>query len=376
MKRRGIPSLTGIRGVAAVWVMLFHLQQSTSPYFGIDGLDGHPLIANGFRGVDLFFILSGFILMFAHERDFLEIGRENLVRFAKLRFLRVYPLNTVVLALLTVFIAFQQPFAAWFRSVHNPNDFRAIPYVKTLFLATHWYLPGKGDWNQPVWSLSLEILGYVAFPFLAYYAARVQRASTAVAVIAANYMLYVAALGAMHQIYLNAIAGMGIFRMFFAFNMGIAIYRLFILTESSMERWATWIGALALLVVLSVSVAPGVAVLMDLAFATLLYSLAFQRGWINAVVASGPVLFLGKISFPLYLVHAVPLEWVAFLALQHGERWSFSQKVLAIAGWVVGSILLATALHYWVERPVHELGRKWAKRSNAPAERVNAPVSS
>jgi len=51
-KRKGIPSLTGIRGVAAVWVMLFHAQQNAGTLFGLPALERNPIFTNGWHGVD------------------------------------------------------------------------------------------------------------------------------------------------------------------------------------------------------------------------------------------------------------------------------------------------------------------------------------
>ena len=66
-KSSNIPSLTGVRGIAALWVLAFHLQ-SFSPQLGIAPLGGLPLLGGGWAGVDLFFVLSGFVLMLTHER--------------------------------------------------------------------------------------------------------------------------------------------------------------------------------------------------------------------------------------------------------------------------------------------------------------------
>ena len=46
--------------------------------------------------------------------------------------------------------------------------------MRTLTLTTRWFLPFDGDWNQPTWSLSVELLGYLAFPLLAFAAVRLR----------------------------------------------------------------------------------------------------------------------------------------------------------------------------------------------------------
>jgi len=76
-----LPSLTGVRGIAALWVVLFHLQQFAGE-FGLEAVKGLPGLRSGWAGVDLFFVLSGFILMLVHERDFPRLSWTPVVRFA------------------------------------------------------------------------------------------------------------------------------------------------------------------------------------------------------------------------------------------------------------------------------------------------------
>jgi len=56
-------ALTGLRGVAALWVLVFHLWQRTgAPALALGPLDFTPLAAHGYLGVDLFFVLSGYLI--------------------------------------------------------------------------------------------------------------------------------------------------------------------------------------------------------------------------------------------------------------------------------------------------------------------------
>ena len=95
---QSLPALTGIRGFAACWVVLFHVDGLLAPY--LPGIGRVSFFRSGFRGVDLFFLLSGFVLMHANGQDFRTIRQTELTRFAILRFTRIYPLNTMVLCLI------------------------------------------------------------------------------------------------------------------------------------------------------------------------------------------------------------------------------------------------------------------------------------
>lgn len=369
-KPRGIPSLTGIRGIAALWVMLFHAQQDAGTIFGLPLLPKVPDINFGCHGVDLFFMLSGFVLMLAHAQDFITFRKDSLIRFARLRFVRIYPLNTVVLLLIAAFVSLQPAYVAWARSGQGgsafggPAAFSGGAFVSTLFLANRWFLPDAGDWNQPVWSLSLELLGYMIFPILAFCALRIMRKWQ---LIALGSLLLIAAYAILNRFAFECeISQIAIVRMISCFVAGILIFRLWRLTEESGGRWAAAICAISALGILARGLPPFRSIVtsgdiqFNFFFATLLYGLAFQRGIVNSVLGSKVAVFLGEISFPLYLVHVAPLLWLRYWMIVNGAGYSTPLKALALAAWAAGCIALATLLHYFVEKPFHAWGRRWA----------------
>jgi peptidoglycan/LPS O-acetylase OafA/YrhL len=350
--------MTGIRGVAAVWVMLYHAQLDAGKYYNLPFLHKIPDMNNGWRGVDLFFMLSGFILMYAHERDFHVIRKASLIRFARLRFARVYPLNAVVLLLIAAFVAFQPGFVAWSR-VSNPADFSLESFVRTLFLATRWFLPRSGDWNQPVWSLSLEVLGYAIFPFVAYFVLRVTRIWPLIAMI--GFCLFTSLVYLELKDRAITIDQIAVVRMLVCFLTGIAVFRIWTLTaESTAKKWAAWISAVSAVGILAATWSAWGGAAVNLLFALLLYGLAFQRGVVNRLLSSRIAMYLGNISFPLYLTHVVPLLWLHYFFLFNGARYSTFEKLAVLMCWAIGCFLMATLLHHFVENPFHELGRRWA----------------
>jgi peptidoglycan/LPS O-acetylase OafA/YrhL len=370
IKPRGIPSMTGIRGVAALWVMLFHAQQGAGKIFDLPLLEKVPDVRYGCLGVDLFFMLSGFVLMYAHEHDFYGFRKDVLIRFARLRFTRVYPLNAVVLFLIAIFVAFQPGYVAWARSANGgfafggTSAFSAGAFVRTLFLATRWFLPGTGEWNQPVWSLSLEVLGYVMFPILAFGALRVVRRWQLILI--ASLSLVASFFVLTRFAFECEISQIAVVRMISCFVTGIATFRLWTLTPPSGKKWAGWITAFATAAIFARDLPPlrGLVtsgnIQFNFLFALLLYGLAFQQGTVNTVLSSRPVVFLGEISFPLYLVHVAPLLWLRYFMLSNGAKYAPSEKWAFLMLWAGGCILTATLLHYFVEMPVHGWGRRWA----------------
>lgn len=161
-KARALPALTGIRGVAAVWVVLYHAQSLWDLRL--------PLLSDGFRAVDLFFVLSGFIMMHAHQADFVSLNAHRTFRFFGLRALRVYPLNVVILLLILPFIVAFPAFVIWTRNIDPSlgNAYSFAGFWQTLFLANRWLMRDLGVWNGTTWSLSVELLAYLSFPIIAF----------------------------------------------------------------------------------------------------------------------------------------------------------------------------------------------------------------
>lgn len=363
-RRRGIPSMTGIRGIAALWVLLFHAQQLAGKIFGLPSLERIPELHTGWHGVDLFFMLSGFILMYAHGRDFCIFRKDSLIRFARLRFTRVYPLNAVVLLLIAAFVPFQHDYVAWARSIYGPSTYSPKAFLGTLFLATRWFFPDMGDWNQPVWSLSLEVLGYVMFPLLAFCALRIVRKWQLIAI---GSLSLIASFLVLRQFsYQAQITQIAFARMLSCFVAGIVIFRIWKLSGESAKRWASWITvvstagiAISSAGVLNKGQAFHGDIQFNFLFGLLLYGLAFQQGFIHTLLSSRVALFLGEISFPLYLVHVAPLLWLRYFMLVHSAAYSTSQKAASLLGWAIGCLILATLLHYFIEKPFHAWGRRW-----------------
>lgn len=171
------PGLTGLRGIAACWVMLFHLwMQAAQPRVSLLGLDLTPLFSCGYLGVDLFFVLSGFLL----GLPFLAWANRmrpmpNLVQFWKRRCLRVLPAYYIQLALLI--------FAGFAASGVWPIDLRQLfAYLSMEFVFFDGISPMlNGVW----WTLPIEWNFYLVLPLLGLAFARMRGWLVALAVLVA-----------------------------------------------------------------------------------------------------------------------------------------------------------------------------------------------
>ena len=178
-----IRQLTGIRFVAAAWVLLYHLQGPLNAL----GLLAIPVLPDVMRvgrlGVDLFFALSGFILTHTYlTRLGPRLSGRKTIEFWWLRLARVYPVHLVMLVVAGIAVVAQSKITgdALSRDWLNPLDF-----IKNVLLVQEWGPSPQRGWNFVAWSLSMEWLAYLIFPLLIlliwiFY----RRVSTAVLVIA------------------------------------------------------------------------------------------------------------------------------------------------------------------------------------------------
>ena len=160
-----IRQLTGIRFVAAAWVLLYHLQGPLEALhvLAIPGVT--DVLRVGRLGVDLFFALSGFILTHTYLRRLgPNLKARGALDFWWLRLARIYPVHLVMIVIAGAAVLAQAKVTgeALDRSWLNPIDL-----LKNLLLVQEWGPEPQRGWNFVAWSLSMEWLAYLLFPLLA-----------------------------------------------------------------------------------------------------------------------------------------------------------------------------------------------------------------
>lgn len=323
------PALTGLRGVAAGWVVLFHLWMlAGAPRVAPFGFDLTALFAGGFLGVDLFFVLSGFLL----GLPFLAWaqGRRpfpNLAQFWKRRALRVLPAYYVQLVLLIL--------AGWLIGGAWPVDLRKLlAYLSMEFVFFDGIAPLlNGVW----WSLPVEWNFYLVLPLLGLAFARARWWLVALAVLVAVIGFRFACYEWLFQ---NRMSGLFSYPAIiqlpgrldeFVFGMLGAWFHLRGVRPSSralhliLAIGLLGVGLLLFLLqdrgdVFATGQMPWIfiyATCAGAALALIVYAAA-ARAWLAQALFAGRILaFLGTISYSLYLWHAV--------AFQVAQRSGYSQ---------------------------------------------------
>ncbi len=161
MDKVRLDGLTGIRGFAALWVLLHHLV-TQYPIINMVPPWIETIANKGWLGVDLFFILSGFVISYVHQKDFKErLSLNTYKRFMILRFARVYPVHIVTtLLLVPIYLAANSLFAY----SSNLDAFSLQKLFHAITLTNGVGISNSVGWNAPSWSVSAECFVYLLFP--------------------------------------------------------------------------------------------------------------------------------------------------------------------------------------------------------------------
>jgi peptidoglycan/LPS O-acetylase OafA/YrhL len=144
---RELSSLTALRGLAALAVLIFHRGVN---FGGVGGPLG-TAIGHGYLAVDLFFVISGFVLNHVYGRTFADFGWADILSFLWARFARIYPVHVVTLILLLPF--------------YGNQGFSGAALAENL-LFIQIFLAPMLTWNDGAWSISAEWYAYLLFPFI------------------------------------------------------------------------------------------------------------------------------------------------------------------------------------------------------------------
>ena len=156
--RADLPALTGIRGVAAWFVVLYHVRLGAAWALPPPAV---AILGKGYLAVDLFFMLSGFVLWLNYADRLRPGGIGEAATFIARRIARIWPLHLFMLA---GAVAFVLAVAAAGRPASDHYPWGELPLH--LALMQNWGLTDALTWNDPAWSISCEFAAYLLFPLL------------------------------------------------------------------------------------------------------------------------------------------------------------------------------------------------------------------
>ena len=374
--RGEIRSLTGLRIVAAVWVVVFHFSFTPGDAFTNVWKPLAPIVHTGALGVDLFYVLSGFVITLTYLD---KLGPRPSVRgavaFWWARICRVWPVYALVTVLFGGWLLYKstQVTDGFLAYQTVQPDLEVSSWVQQLFMVQLWTEPFADgvSFAGPGWSISAEWAAYVCFPLLVLGLYRVRRAHPAVlAVLAVACMLPVAYVCYTRgNIYYSF---SWVTRIAFGFLGGaftcLTVRKLVVTPR--VERIAAGVAVLAVAEILiglwwgwwrgqESGEYGGVAVL---AFPVLVGALAISRRGLSRVLSTGPMVHGGRISYSLYLVH-IPVFEIFWTNMAWKPRIAPGS---ALGTFLVPHVLLVVFLvAHLTYRYVEEPSRVWL-RSRGP----------
>ncbi len=345
-----IPALDGLRGVAVLLVMMHH--------------SGFHLFRGGFIGVDLFFIISGFLITSLLIREYEFSATIRFIQFYMRRILRLFPL--LVLLLVTYVVV-----CAIFSSRQGVTD-GVIDSLISFFYVTNWawaFSIHPPDVLRHTWSLSIEEQFYIIWPALLYFFLKRIKKRKLIA-----YLVLALALSSWLIRSVLFMRGAGIFRLYNGLDtrfdslmtgalLGLVTsYRLipekFFHSVKGIVKVISPLSVLAVIwICLFVDYSAGIVYKWILAgvnligFILILDFLVNERSVIKKFLNTEWLVLIGRISYGLYLIH-----YPIFRAMYY---YHFDYKLIILLGTSL-SLVLAYLSYSFYEKRFLDLKRKFS----------------
>jgi peptidoglycan/LPS O-acetylase OafA/YrhL len=349
-RRPTIEALIGIRGIAAIWVMIEHFRFALYDLFPTTKLFS-PWIVGANLGIEIFFPLSGFVISYMYA-DRLRAGATRYVDYVIKRFARIYP---VFLVTLLAFAALVGAAAVAHVSLNSSTRYTPLTFIGNLLLLQA--APGIPAWNPPAWSISSEALAYVTFPLTVWLLARLARPRSAAIGALAWLIAGTAAMMAFRLV--NPIwtsPGMMLLRITTEFAAGAMLWKAWSLAgEPQSPKWDVLACGAVVLVVVALPLLPqsdSFALVLTPVMAIFVVALAGARGPIRWLLSRRLVVFGGKISYSLYMVHFIVFAIVGkILRWEPFETSAVPVRLALMAFYFLTCIVIAIACYFLVEEP-------------------------
>lgn len=352
-----IPELDGIRAISVLAVIAAHMHDPSLAWL------------SGGRGLTWFFLLSGYLITRLCLKEETERGRVSLMAFFSRRFFRIAPLYYVVLALYCALILI-----LGFSPEKKSGLIMALPYFLSYLQEVPTILEAH---LSPIvvpfghsWSLGIEAKFYAIWPVLAFWLLRGKANSRSVAAVLLCLVLGIAPffdfgiveiliysywnllLGCLLGLVLENRSGFSSIRNFassgWAFLLPLSLILLhFGIRENVDTTSMSWDTA-------------AVRTTYSLLALGVLGSIITGNGLLKKILRVQPLIFVGKISYGIYLLHRLCVNIVEPRVERVGQMEGAIEFFLAC----LLSIAVASVVHFLIEKPCIELGRRWTLRNS------------
>jgi len=347
-----IAELESVRGIAALLVVMFH-----APGWGT-GKEFIGFIQNGYLMVDLFFVISGFVIYKAYATHL--NSWDALWCFQFLRFGRLYPVHLIFLLFFLITIA-----APW-------QEIR-VAFFEQLFLVQALGPTGNAiSFNYPAWSISVEFYTYFLFGLITLFLGRKKKLFLTVILLISGLAFW--------SLFASELYGFrDLLRGLTGFFSGCIVCAF---TNRIKFRLPSWtVGVCALLIFLFLQYKPNKVFLSDplifILTSLLIISLVCSgKGICKTILHSRPLLALGAMSYSLYMAQLACIFLFEGVLRAAFHKWpviaqvekelgislvypnTFGDGLIKYACFFVVLLVVSQCVYQWVEKPCREASRR------------------
>jgi peptidoglycan/LPS O-acetylase OafA/YrhL len=331
-KRPYYSAIDGVRAICVLLVMLNHLKVDSSVLRYV----------HGYIGVDIFFVISGFLITDLLVIEEKKSGRIDLKAFYLRRAFRILPIYSVVLAIYIAICHLPSQAEKWVELKGG------LPYF-LLFLNEFVREPNGGTVFGQTWSLGIEEKFYLIWPVAFFILFKASRAR--ILVVVALFSLTAFLPFVLAKSYYGLLAGC-VMATLMTSDYAAAY-------SDAMRRISPGIMALFLALGLGLELwNQKFAFLLSWIIVIFLSYVIVKRTWISAFLSLKPMIWLGRRSYSMYLVHVLVMNaFERFIPLT-----SLWQGLLFISAAYLVSALFAHVLFLSIEEPARAYGKNFIKR--------------
>jgi peptidoglycan/LPS O-acetylase OafA/YrhL len=362
-----LDALTSLRFIAAAMIVISH----TVGYFY---LDPHEVVKNLplAQGVSFFFVLSGFILTYVYQD---LSGLKATLHFLAARIARVYPVYII-----TAIVAF----AIFPGSMVAKKPLGMLETAATQLFMVHGWIPERFFYfsiNSPSWSISTEFFFYLAFPLLVLNIRKnwiVKLAILAllpVSLIVASQICHLPTLGEAEQVSTHGLLYINPLSRIFEFYLGmltcLVVSRL---KQREPDRAVTTfveLAAVALIVAVIMNIEPlmfksGLTTKFPtlslylkycgnmLGYVLLIGAVSLERGLVAQIMRAPLLVFLGEVSYSVYLIHYPLFAWYN----NNHLLFATTPRIMRYSIYWAALLGLSTASFLFLEKPARKFLRR------------------
>jgi peptidoglycan/LPS O-acetylase OafA/YrhL len=351
--RKAIGALTAARGVAAWWVVAYHFKELI--WINQENIF-YEISSRGYLAVDLFFVMSGFIIQYNYGYSPYALSLSSVRSFFVARFARVYPLHFFMNFL---FLLNPLAISCYSSSAFIGERYDSWAFIQSFFLVQAWGFGNAFTWNVPSWSISVEFATYLVVPILSWVVLRSLHSFYSVFLWLAGSLMLLGVVFSANELHSlgEGINKCGIPRCIFSFAAGMAVQRIYIkILSSGEEKGISRISLLGALFVLFIGHATDVDNywFVPLFFCFVILYLSLSKDFFIYFFENRFFIFLGKLSYATYMCHFFVKDWVKFFDLDRYVQYNYGLLLCYMF-----ILLFSFVLFKYIETPSRECVKKY-----------------